>query len=66
MAGATVYPGALDNFAESSPTNLGDNDSTGRTHAERHDDIESAMEALPSPLLVKQESLLFHIGLDNT
>ena len=50
MAGATVYPGALDNFAESSPTNLGDNDSTGRTHAERHDDIESAMEAVQGEL----------------
>ena len=50
MAGATLYPGGLDNFAESSPTNLGDNDSTGRTHAERHDDIESAMEAVQGEL----------------
>ena len=50
MAGSTVYPGALDNFAEESPTNLGDNDSTSRTHAERHDDIESAMEAVQGEL----------------
>ncbi len=50
MAGSTLYPGALDNFAEESPTNLGDNDSTSRTHSERHDDIESAMEAVQGEL----------------
>ena len=46
MPGASVYPSALDNFAEASPTNLGDNDSTGRTHSERHDDVEAAVEAV--------------------
>lgn len=50
MAGASVYPGALDNFAEASPTNLGDNDSTGRTHRERHDDVEAAVEAVQGEL----------------
>lgn len=50
MAGTSVYPGALDNFAEASPTNLGDDDSTGRTHSERHDDIEAAVEAVQSEL----------------
>lgn len=50
MAGSSVYPGALDNFAEASPTNLGDNDSTGRTHSERHDDVEAAVEAVQGEL----------------
>lgn len=50
MAGSSVYPGALDNFAEESPTNLGDNDSTSRTHSERHDDLEAAMEAVQGEL----------------
>jgi hypothetical protein len=50
MAGATNYPGALDDFAEASPTNLGDDDATGRTHVERHDDIEAAMEAVQGTL----------------
>ena len=50
MAGASVYPGALDNFAEASPTNLGDNDTTGRTHSERHDDVEAAVEAVQGEL----------------
>lgn len=50
MAGASVYPGALDNFAEASPTNLGDNDATGRTHSERHDDVEAAAEAVQGEL----------------
>jgi len=50
MAGSSVYPEALDNFAEASPTNLGDNDATGRVHSERHDDIETAMEAVQGEL----------------
>lgn len=50
MAGTSSYPGALDDFAESSPTNLGDDDSTGRTHSERHDDLEAAMEAVQGEL----------------
>jgi hypothetical protein len=50
MPGASVYPGALDNFAEASPTNLGDNDTTGRTHSERHDDVEAAVEAVQGEL----------------
>jgi hypothetical protein len=50
VAGTSNYPGALDNFAEASPTNLGDEDSTGRTHSERHDDVEAAMEAVQGEL----------------
>ena len=50
MAGSSVYPGALDNFSNNSPTNLGDNDSTGRTHSERHDDVEASVEAVQSEL----------------
>lgn len=44
----STYPSSLDNFAESSPANLGDSDTTGRTHSERHDDVEAAMEAVQS------------------
>jgi hypothetical protein len=43
---ATNFPGSVDDFAKTSPTNLGDDDSTGRTHSERHNDLESAMEAV--------------------
>ena len=50
MAGTSNYPGALDDFAEASPTNLGDDDSTGRNHSERHDDVEAAMEAVQGEL----------------
>lgn len=50
MAGSSVYPGSLDNFSADSPTNLGDNDSTGRTHSERHDDVEAAIEAVQAEL----------------
>jgi len=50
MAGTSAYPSALDDFAEASPTNLGDDDSTGRNHSERHDDIEAAMEAVQAEL----------------
>jgi hypothetical protein len=46
MAGTTTFPGAVDDFATASPTNLGDADSKGRTHDERHDDMEAAMEAV--------------------
>jgi len=42
--GTSVYPGALDNFSESSPSYMADPDATGRTHAGRHDDVESAVE----------------------
>ena len=38
------YPSGLDNFAEASPSNLGDSDTSGRTHSERHDDVEAAVE----------------------
>jgi hypothetical protein len=48
---ATNYPGSVDDFATTSPTNLADDDSTGRTHSERHNDIESAMEAVQSSLI---------------
>lgn len=50
MAGTSSYPGALDSFAAASPTNLGDNDTTGRNHAERHDDLEAAVEAIQGEL----------------
>lgn len=48
--GTTSYPGALDDFSTTSPTNLGDDDSKGRKHDERHDDMESAMEAVQTAL----------------
>lgn len=48
--GTTNYPNGLDDFAGASPPNLGDNDVTGRKHAKRHDDIESAMEAVQAEL----------------
>ena len=44
--GPTAFPGAADDFATTSPTNLPDDDSKGRTHSERHDDMEAAMEAV--------------------
>lgn len=47
---ATNYPGSLDDFATTSPSNLGDDDSKGRTHSERHNDMESAMEAVQAEL----------------
>lgn len=50
MAGTSNYPGSLDNFSASSPANLGDDDSTARNHAERHDDLEAAMEAVQGEL----------------
>jgi hypothetical protein len=48
--GVTAFPGALDDFATTSPTNLGDDDSTGRTHVERHNDTEAAIEAVQAEL----------------
>lgn len=50
MAGSSAYPGGLDDFAEESPANLGDEDTSGRTHSERHDDIEAAIENLQAEL----------------
>ena len=47
---ATLYPGAIDDFAEASPTYMADPDATGRTHEERHDDVESAIEAVQTVL----------------
>ena len=44
--GTTSFPTSADDFATTSPTNLGDSDSKGRTHSERHDDMEAAMEAV--------------------
>jgi hypothetical protein len=44
--GTTNFPASADDFAGTSPSNLGDDDSTGRTHSERHDDLEAAMEAV--------------------
>lgn len=52
MAGTTSFPGSVDDFAAASPTNnLGDDDTTGRKHSERHDDMEAAMEAVQSYVL---------------
>ena len=48
--GTSVYPGALDNFAEASPPYLADDDTTGRDHPARHDDMEAAMEAVQGEL----------------
>lgn len=50
MPGTSAYPGALDDFALASPTNLGDSDIKGRTHSERSDDMEAAMEAVQAEL----------------
>jgi hypothetical protein len=50
---ATNFPGGgVDDFAATSPTNLGDDDAKGRTHAERHNDMESAMEAVQAHVIV--------------
>lgn len=54
---ATSFPGSVDDFATTSPTNLGDDDSTGRSHSERHNDLESAMEAVQG-YLIGAESIL--------
>jgi hypothetical protein len=48
--GTSVYPGALDDFAEASPPYLADEDTTGRDHPARHDDLEAAMEAVQGEL----------------
>ena len=48
--GTSVYPGALDDFAEASPPYLADDDTTGRDHPARHDDLEAAMEAVQGEL----------------
>lgn len=47
---ASSYPGSLDTFATTSPTNLGDDDSTARNHAERHDDIGDAVNKIEAEL----------------
>jgi hypothetical protein len=46
MAGTTNFPTSADDFSTTSPTNLGDADSKSRTHSQRHDDMEAAMEAV--------------------
>lgn len=53
--GTSAYPGALDNFSESSPTYMADPDATGRTHAGRHDDVESAVEQVEETLGVNPQ-----------
>ena len=58
MAGTTTFPGAVDNFAAASPTNLGDADTTGRLHDDRHDDIEAAMEAVQAHVLAAPHAFL--------
>lgn len=60
MAGTTSFPASPDNFATTSPTNLGDDDSTGRAHDQRHDDVEAAMEAVEAYGI----SNIPHIGTD--
>lgn len=49
------YPGSIPNFAESSPANLGDADSTGRTHSQRHDAVEDELEAALTTLGVNPQ-----------
>ena len=51
MAGTTSYPTSADDFALASPSELGDADTSGRVHSQRHDDMEAAMEAVQSSLL---------------
>jgi hypothetical protein len=55
MAGNTSFPGAVDGFSKNTPTptttTTDTADSTGRKHAERHDDMEAAMEAVQTYLL---------------
>lgn len=48
---ATNYPTSIDDFATTSPSELGDADTTGRVHSQRHNDMESAMEAVQLSLL---------------
>lgn len=51
----TAYPGALDNFAEASPTYMSDPDATGRVHSARHDDVEAAVEQIEETLGVNPQ-----------
>lgn len=44
------YPASLDTFATTSPTNLADDDTQARNHAERHDDIGDAMNKVQAEL----------------
>jgi hypothetical protein len=43
VTGTSAYPASLDTFSKSSPATLNAADSKGRTHAERHDDLEAAV-----------------------
>jgi hypothetical protein len=58
---ATNFPGSVDDFATTSPTNLADSDSTGRAHAARHNDMESAMEAVQAYVLGAETALAAQI-----
>lgn len=51
MAGSTNFPSSVDDFSEASPSKLGTDDTSGRKHSERHDDMEAAMEAVQSYVL---------------
>jgi len=62
VAGTSNYPGALDDFAETSPTNLGDPDITGRTHSERHDDIETAVQNIEIELGTNPSGVAATVG----
>jgi hypothetical protein len=59
--GTTAFPGSVDDFATTSPTNTGDDDSTGRTHSERHNDTEAAMESVQTHALSDQPILAAQI-----
>lgn len=48
---ATSFPGSVDDFSEASPTATGTPDTTGRTHSQRHNDVESAIEAIETEVL---------------
>lgn len=51
----SAYPGAIDDFSESSPTYMSDPDATGRVHSARHDDVESAIEQVEETLGVNPQ-----------
>jgi hypothetical protein len=58
---ATSFPGSVDDFAEASPQKQNTADSTGRTHSERHNDVESAVEAIETYVLSDQSILAAQI-----
>ena len=60
MAGSTLFPTSADTFAKATPTYTATPDSTGRDHAERHDDVEAAVEAVQAHALSHTHDLEPH------